>query len=112
MRQNLWRHAALAVWMMVAGLAHAEPASSPFPTVHLSAIPEALQQQYLKLKPEMNQYSHCAAAFDGSTDGEKMAFRCSIYVRMSAEGERRAMRYCEEKREEHKINGPCRLIVE
>jgi hypothetical protein len=63
-------------------------------------------------KPEMNQFSHCAAAFDSHSDGEKMAFRCSIYIKMSAEGERRAMNYCEEKRAEHKINSPCRLVVE
>jgi hypothetical protein len=31
---------------------------------------------------------------------------------MSAEGERRAMRYCEEKREEKAIHSPCRLVEE
>jgi hypothetical protein len=31
---------------------------------------------------------------------------------MSAEGERRAMIYCEEKREEKNIKAPCRLVVE
>ena len=33
-------------------------------------------------------------------------------VPLTAEGERRAMHYCEEKRAEHKINTPCRLVVE
>lgn len=83
-----------------------------YPTVSLHDIPQPLQELYMSYKPEMNQYSHCAAAFDSHSDGEKMAFRCSIYIKMSAEGERRAMHYCEEKRAEHKINTPCRLVVE
>ena len=89
-----------------------QKAIGPYPTVSLRDIPQPLQELYMTYKPEMNAYSHCAAAFDGHTDGEKMAFRCSIYIKMSAEGERRAMHYCEEKRAEHKINAPCRLIVE
>ena len=83
-----------------------------YPTVSLQNIPQPLQELYMSYKPEMNQYSHCAVAFDSHSDGEKMAFRCSIYIKMSAEGERRAMHYCEEKRAEHKINTPCRLVVE
>jgi len=31
---------------------------------------------------------------------------------MSAEGERRAMRYCEEKRQEKGIKMPCKLVEE
>jgi hypothetical protein len=85
-------------------------AQSPYPSIALHEIPEALQQQFMKVKPEMNANSHCATAFDSQTDGEKMAFRCSIYIKMSAEGERRAIRYCEEKRAELKINAPCKLI--
>jgi hypothetical protein len=56
--------------------------------------------------------SHCAAAFDSHSDGEKMVFRCSIHIKMSAEGERRAMKYCEEKRAEKNIKAPCRLVHE
>jgi hypothetical protein len=41
-----------------------------------------------------------------------MAFRCSIHIKMSAEGERRAMRYCEEKRAEKGIRMPCKLVEE
>jgi len=82
----------------------------PYPTVGLSHLPEALQNQYRKILPDMTDKSHCAAAWDSTSDGNKMALRCSIYIKMSAEGERRAMKYCEEKREEQKINAPCRLI--
>jgi hypothetical protein len=87
-------------------------AQTPYPTVSLSRLPDALQQQYKKIQPDFTDKSHCAAAWDSPSDGEKMAFRCSIFIKMSAEGERRAMRYCDEKREEHKIKSPCRLIVE
>ena len=82
----------------------------PYPTIGLSHIPEALQNQYKQILPDMTDKSHCAVAWDSTTDGNKMALRCSIAIKMSAEGERRAMRYCEEKREEHKIKAPCRLI--
>jgi hypothetical protein len=41
-----------------------------------------------------------------------MAFRCSIHIKMAAEGERRAMRYCEEKRKENNIKMPCKLVYE
>lgn len=87
-------------------------AQSVYPSMDLRSLPQALQEHYQKAKPEMNDKSHCAAAFDSHTDGEKMVFRCSIYIKMSAEGERRAMRYCEESRKERKVNAPCKLVVE
>jgi hypothetical protein len=83
-----------------------------YPTVHLSELPDPLRSVWKELKPEMNDNSHCAAAFDSHSDGEKMAFRCSIHIKMSAEGERRAMRYCEEKRQEKGIKMPCKLVEE
>ena len=83
-----------------------------FPSVKLRELPDPLQSVWNELKPEMTPMSHCAAAFDSHTDGEKMVFRCSIHIKMSAEGERRAMRYCEERRAEKKIKAPCRLVVE
>jgi hypothetical protein len=84
----------------------------PFPTMSFRELPQGLQEQYLHNKPEMTPMSHCAAAFDSYTDGDKMAFRCSIYIKMSAEGERRAMKYCEERKEQLQVKSPCRLIVE
>jgi hypothetical protein len=86
--------------------------ASPFPTVPLSELPDPLRSVWKELKPEMTEMSHCAAAFDSHSDGEKMAFRCSIHIKMSAEGERRAMKYCEEKRAEKNIKSPCRLVRE
>jgi hypothetical protein len=83
-----------------------------YPTVDLRELPDPLRSVYKELKPEMTEMSHCAAAFDSHSDGEKMVFRCSIHIKMSAEGERRAMRYCEEKRVEKGIKAPCRLVQE
>ena len=41
-----------------------------------------------------------------------MILQCSVYIRLAAEGERRALRYCEAKREELHIKGPCRIVTE
>ena len=84
----------------------------PYPTIHVSELPDPLRSVWKELKPEMTPMSACATAFDSHSDGEKMAFRCSIHIKMSAEGERRAMKYCEEKRAEKNIKAPCRLVVE
>jgi hypothetical protein len=93
---------------LVLGLAQA---AAPYPTVPLKDLPDGLRFTFQQLKPEMNEFSHCAAAWDSQTDGDRMAFKCSIYIKMSAEGERRSMQYCEEKRLEKKIKAPCRLVL-
>ena len=94
--------------LIVCSTAH----SGTFPTVPLKELPDPLRSVWKELKPEMTEMSHCAAAFDSHSDGDKMVFRCSIHIKMSAEGERRAMKYCEEKREEKNIKSPCRLVIE
>ena len=99
---------ALTMAFSLAGIVHA----GPFPTIPLKELPDPLRSVWKELKPEMTEMSHCAAAFDSHSDGEKMVFRCSIHIKMSAEGARRAMKYCEEKREEKNIKAPCRLVVE
>ena len=83
-----------------------------YPSIHLSELPDSLRAVWKELKPEMTPMSACATAFDSHSDGEKMAFRCSIHIKMAAEGERRAMRYCEEKRKENNIKMPCKLVYE
>ena len=92
-------------------LTYAKPIGN-YPTVDLRELPDPLRSVYKELKPEMTEMSHCAAAFDSHSDGEKMVFRCSIHIKMSAEGERRAMRDCEERRAEKGIKAPCRLVQE
>jgi hypothetical protein len=83
-----------------------------YPVVKVKNLPDDLRQVWNNLKPEMQPTSHCAAAFDSQTDSDKMVLKCSIYIKMSAEGERRAMRYCEEERAERRIKAPCRLVQE
>jgi len=95
---------------LVFGLAQAQ-AAAPYPTVPLKELPDGLRSTWQQLKPEMNEFSHCAAAWDSQNDGDRMVFKCSIYIKMSAEGERRAMQYCNEKRAEKKINATCRLVL-
>jgi hypothetical protein len=84
--------------------------ASDYPFVSLSDLPDSLRYAWRNQQAEMTSTSHCAAAYDSPTDTEKMAFRCSIHIKMSSEGERRAMKYCEEKRAQKNIKAPCRLV--
>ena len=86
--------------------------TSVYPTVKLKDLPQGLRNEYLQQKPQMNKESRCAATYDSHNQADKMNLMCSIYIRMAAEGERRAMHYCEEKRTELKIQAPCRIVVE
>lgn len=107
-----------ALWACIWG-ASAQQSKAPaagtefgFPTVPLKHLPEPLRSTYLGTKPEMSDRSRCAAAFDASGDLDKMTLKCSVHIRMAAEGARRAMSYCEEKRQELRIHAPCRLVQE
>ena len=108
MRARLNLSALILVLASVSALA----SGSAHPTVKLKDLPQALRDDYMRLKPQFNRESRCAAAYDSHTQVDKMNLMCSIYIRMAAEGERRAMHYCEEKRAELKIQGPCRVVVE
>ena len=85
-------------------------AADAYPSVRVRDIPEGLKMVWLQTKPEMTGNSRCAAAFDNHSDVEKMTLQCSVHIKMAAEGVRRAMRYCEEKRQELKIKEPCRIV--
>lgn len=85
---------------------------SIYPTVKLGELPNSILQLYKREEPNFTDKSHCATAWDSTTDGDKIAFKCSVFIKMSAEGERRAMRYCEDIRLSKKISAPCRLIVD
>jgi hypothetical protein len=105
----------LLAWLLSVGVTDAWAQNGTefgFPTVPLKALPEPLRVAYKDTKPEMNDRSRCAAAFDPSGDVEKMTLKCSVYIRMAAEGARRAMAYCEEKRQELRIKAPCRVVQE
>ena len=87
-------------------------ATEPYPTVHMRALPDFLKRVWLLNKPDMSDQSRCAAAFDGDGESDKATLQCSVHIRMAAEGARRAMRYCEEKRAELKIRDACKIVVE
>jgi hypothetical protein len=74
-------------------------------------LPQALRDQWNAMRPEMTPEGHCAVAFDGLVDPNRMVMRCSLHIRMSAEGARRALKYCEEDRERQGVRAPCRLIA-
>ncbi len=98
--------------LMVVSLAATAKPIGPYPSMSVNELPDPLRSVWKELKPEMTPMSACAAAFDSHSEGEKMVFRCSIHIKMAAEGERRAMRYCEEKRAEKNIRMPCKLVFE
>ena len=81
-------------------------------TIAPHQLPQPLLEQYAKNKPDLGKNGHCAAAFDSRTDGLKMALSCSIYVRLSAQGERLAVSLCNERAKLLKVKAPCALIVE
>jgi hypothetical protein len=45
-------------------------------------------------------------------DQEKMVFTCSIYVKMSAVAERKAMERCDQMKTARSIKAPCKVISE
>jgi hypothetical protein len=101
----------LIAYTLLAVAGSTSQAESLYPTIKLSEVPNAVLQMYKREEPNFTDMSHCATAWDSTTDGDKIAFKCSVFIKMSAEGERRAMRYCDEIREQKKISARCRLIV-
>lgn len=100
----------ISIALALAGLSVLAQAQ-PVPTVRLRELPEPLRAVWERTRPEMTEPSRCAAAFDPG-DRDRMALRCSVYVRLGAEGERRAMRHCEEARQELRIKAPCAIVKE
>jgi hypothetical protein len=100
----------LAISTLLAGLTHATPYE--YPTVNLHDIPHALQEGYKHEKPNLGDIGRCVVAYDSSVAEDKMIFTCSIYVKMSAVAERKAMERCEGMRASKGIKGPCRVIKE
>ncbi|MEN9996428.1 MAG: hypothetical protein RL462_1204 [Pseudomonadota bacterium] len=79
---------------------------------HIAAdlLPMSLQVSWNANRPHLGQFGHCAAAFDSRTDDGKMAFACSIYVKLSAVAQRNAIQHCDEQRHTRGIKAPCQLI--
>lgn len=90
----------------------AAPAENAVGTINLQKIPEHLQRQYEKIFPELTERNRCVVAFDDSYDTEKMLLECSFNTRHPGESERRALKYCEQKRKAREISGPCRVVID
>lgn len=101
---------------LVAGLfAISAPATADpykFPYVSLHDLPSPLQEAYRNEKPHLGEIGRCATSHDNSMDQEKMVFTCSIYVKMSAVAERKAMERCEQMKSARGIKAPCKVISE
>ena len=54
-------------------------------------LPDALQVMWRNYQPDLGEIGRCAVAYDSHTDRDKMAFTCSVGIRITAEGERRAL---------------------
>jgi hypothetical protein len=99
---------ALNLWVLALGVM----AADPYPSVYVKELPDFLKRVWNTTKPDMTDQSRCAAAFDGYGDPDKATLQCSVHIRMAAEGARRAIRYCDEKRAELKIKDVCKIVVE
>ena len=94
----------------ISAVANADPYK--FPYVSLHDLPSALQEAYRNEKPHLGDIGRCAVSFDNSMDQEKMVFTCSIYVKMTAVAERKAMERCEQMKSARGIKAPCKVISE
>jgi hypothetical protein len=92
------------------GSANAAPYE--YPSVPFHDMPHALQEGYKHEKPNLGEIGRCVVAYDSSVAEDKMIFTCSIYVKMSAVAERKAMERCEGLRASKGIKGPCRVVKE
>lgn len=81
-----------------------------YPKVPLHDIPGPLKEAYKHEKTNLGDIGRCVVAYDSSVAEEKMIFTCSIYVKMSAVAERKAMERCEGLRSSKGIKAPCRVI--
>ena len=102
----------LCALLATASLGSSSWAQPPQPTLRVRELPDALRAQWNLTKPEMVSASRCAAAFDSHTDHERMTLKCSVHIKLGAEGARRALRYCEEEREKKRIHAPCKIVQE
>ncbi|MEY3061019.1 MAG: hypothetical protein RI892_91 [Pseudomonadota bacterium] len=73
-------------------------------------LPNSLQLSWQANKPSLGKFGQCAAAFDSKTDDAKMAFACSVYVKLTAVAERKAIQHCDEQRVARQIKAPCQLV--
>ena len=100
----------VAGFLGISAPANADPYK--FPYVFLHDLPSPLQEAYRNEKPHLGEIGRCAVSYDNSMDQEKMVFTCSIYVKMSAVAERKAMERCDQMKTARSIKAPCKVISE
>ena len=80
-------------------------------TISVNKLPSPLLKQYEKIQPQLTERNRCFVVFVDEHDADKMILECSFNTRIAAESERRAFKYCDEKRIAKGIHSPCRLVV-
>ena len=96
--------------LMLLGLASQVGATEDHSVISAELLPTSLQTSWQVNKPQLGKFGHCAAAFDSRTDDSKMAFACSIYVKLESVAQRKAIQHCDEQRAARNIKAPCQLI--
>jgi len=79
-----------------------------FPKIKYRDLPDQLQSAYKIEKPKLGEIGRCAVNFEDMKDESKMVFTCSIYVKMSAVAERKAIERCEQLSGAKKSG--CRIV--
>jgi len=98
----------LAFFVLMAITAKAD--SYDFPKVKYKDLPNSLQLAYKNEKPNLGEIGRCAVNYEDLKDESKMVFTCSIYVKMSAVAERKAMERCEQMSGAKKSG--CKIVQE
>jgi hypothetical protein len=106
---KLSQHVFIAFIFSMQSIAFAE---SDVPTISVHKLPEILLKQYEKIHPQLTDRNRCFVTFTDTHDAEKMLLECSFNTRIAAESERRALKYCNEKRLAKGISSPCRLVID
>jgi hypothetical protein len=98
-------------WLLIGLFSHLAAYSETAPTITVSRLPAPLLKQYEKIEPQLTERNRCFVVFVDEHDAEKMLLECSFNTRIAAESERRALKYCDEKRIAKGIHSPCRLVI-
>jgi hypothetical protein len=99
-----------AMTLLLLGAVFQVNAKEDHSVISAELLPTSLQTSWQVNKPQLGKFGHCAAAFDSRTDDSKMAFACSIYVKLEAVAQRKAIQHCDEQRIARNIKAPCQLI--
>jgi hypothetical protein len=109
-RNKTQRPFVLALLAGLVSLSTYAKTSGTYPIIHYREVPAPIQELYNKNEPDLGDVGSCATAFDSLSDDDKMVFTCSIYIKILAEGERRAMKRCEEMKQPKGIKAACHII--